>query len=342
MPEVFEVAKPGTFSTIQDGGFAGYRAFGIPAGGAADRFSLRAANQLTGNAEFAAALEVTVKGPALKVLQDTVIAVTGGDLTPMVNGKPLPMWETVCVGEGDIIAFGGRQSGCRSYLAAAGGFDVPTVLGARSTNTRTGIGGTEGRPLRRGDVLKTHPASLKKEVILELPPDHRPVYESNVNLRVVPGPHFRLFTQSSVNDFTGAIFIVSKQADRMGVILKGRCIKGPAGERISQPVTPGAVQIPPGGEPILLLAECQTTGGYPHIGTVITADQHRAGQLFPGEQVTFSLVTTEQAIDELLQQEKLIAGIRPKTSLRRLCRTAKNSYEIIIEHKNCLDREDNL
>lgn len=333
MPEVFEVVKPGIFSTVQDGGFTGYRAFGIPTGGAVDRFSLRVANILTGNDEYTAALEVTVKGPTLKVLKDTAIAVTGGDLTPVVNGEPLPMWETVYVGGGDIIAFGGRQSGCRSYLAAAGGFDVPPVLGARSANTRIGIGGTDGRPLRKGDVLKTQPACLHKERMLELPPVHRPVYELNVNLRVLPGPHFRLFTQSSVNDFVGAVFNVSEQADRMGVVLKGKNIKGPAGERISQPVTPGSVQIPPGGDPILLLAECQTTGGYAHIGTVITADHHLAGQLFPGDNVSFSLVSMEQAINELLQQEKIITGIRSKTSLRRLCRTAKNSYEIIIEHK---------
>jgi antagonist of KipI len=342
LPEAFEVLKPGIFTTVQDGGFTGYRAFGIPTGGAIDRFSLRAANILTGNDEYTAALEITVKGPTLRVLKDTAIAVTGGNLTPMVNGEPLPMWETVFVREGDIIAFGVRQSGCRSYLAAAGGFDVPPVLGARSVNTRIGIGGTDGRPLRQGDLLKTQPACLCNETTLELLPANRPVYEPNVNLQLLPGPHFRLFNERSVNDFTGAIFNVSEQADRMGVILKGHRIKGPAGERISQPVTPGSVQIPPGGDPILLLADCQTTGGYAHIGTVITADQYRAGQLFPGDKVSFSLVAMEQAINKLLQQEKIITCIRPKKSIRRLCRTAKNTYEIIIEHKNCLDREDNL
>lgn len=333
MPPVFEVIKPGMFSTVQDGGFGGFRSFGIPTGGAVDLFSLRVANILVSNDQFAAGLEITVKGPKLRALNGAAIAITGGDLSPLLNGNPLPMWETVFVEEGDVIDFGGRRTGCRCYLALSGGIDVPVVLGAKSTNTRMAIGGIKGRPLRKGDVIKMTKGSGKAVSFLELPPEKRPVYGTDVTLRILPGPHFKLFSRRAVDDFVGAKFTVSERMDRMGVVLIGKPFDGTPSELVSQPVTPGAVQILPGGEPVILLAEAQTIGGYAHIGTVINADLDLAGQLFPGDKVGFMPVSMEEAVSELLRKEEKSACVQIKRTVRRYCRTAKNSYEIIWENK---------
>lgn len=310
MAQVFEVLSPGLLTTVQDRGRHGYQAFGMPVAGAVDEYAFRAANIILGNDENAAALELTLLGPKLKVLADTVIALTGADLGARLNGHELPCWQVVAVKAGDEISFAGVKSGCRAYLAVAGGIDVPVIMGSRSTYLRGKIGGLEGRALKAGDRLSAAepPPGVWARVGRRVPPQLIPTYDSPITLRVVMGPQDDHFTAAGCETFLNSEYTVTNEADRMGYRLEGPKIEHAAGaDIISDGIPLGAIQVPGHGMPIVMLSDRQTTGGYPKIATVASADLYRIGQARPGDKVRFLAIKREQALQLLKRQE---AGLR--------------------------------
>lgn len=293
---ILEVLQPGLLTTVQDLGRPGYQQFGIPVAGAMDGYALRIANRLLGNEENAAALEITMLGPELRFLADTTIAITGGDLLPGINGQEIPMWETVAVHMGDRLGFGEIRSGCRAYLAVAGGIDVPVLLGSRSTYLRGQLGGLEGRRLKAGDVLS---AGCPRKVALlgiRVPGELIPRYGQEIAVRVVLGPQQDYFLPESIHTFLTEPYTVTEQADRMGCRLEGPRLSHIRGaDIVSDGIPPGAVQVPGHGLPIVMLADRQTTGGYAKIATVISSDIPKLAQAKPGDVIRFSQISVEAA-----------------------------------------------
>jgi antagonist of KipI len=311
------VMRPGMLTTVQDLGRPGHRSSGVPSGGAADSFSLRVANLLVGNPEDAAGLEFTLVGPVLRFPRDALIAIGGG-------GGALPRWQPLQVRAGEEIDFGALKNGCRQYLAIAGGIAVPPVLGSRSTYLPAGFGGVQGRALRAGDAVPIGDsrAALKSEAgvakpkdasgsVLEGPHWHvdarfLPDYSGEATLRVIKGAQAAEFPP-----FSETRFRVTPQADRMGLRLEGAGLaRAPAADLRSAPVTPGTVQVPPDGKPIILLADAQTIGGYPKLGHVISADLGRAAQLRPGDSVRLTEVSREEAQRGWLARERALGMLK--------------------------------
>ena len=302
------VVKPGWFTTVQDLGRYEYQRYGVSVSGAMDRRSCILANRLVGNGDQAALLEITLKGPELLFENDAVIAVTGADLTPSVNGSNMPLWTSVLVKADSRLTFGARRSGARCYLAIAGGIDVPVVMGSRSTHRSSRTGGFKGRALAKGDILiGGAPAPHQRATIgCALRERLRPVYSTVTTLRVLPGPQLASFAPQAFDFLTTSPYRLSGQSDRMGYCLEGSKLvyAGFVGNEhtqaeslhvISDGTAMGALQVPPDGRPILLMADRQTTGGYPIIAVVISADLHLAGQLLPGETVVFKAATLSEA-----------------------------------------------
>jgi antagonist of KipI len=238
------------------------------------------------------------------------VAVTGADLSPFLNGRPLPMWEGVSVRRGDVISFGHPRSGCRSYLAVAGGIDVPVVMGSRSTYIRSGLGGLEGRALRPGDRLRagsTRPAMPLRR----FPPRLIPEYQAENELRVVLGPQDDHFTKGGIYTFLHSEYRISLQADRMGYRLEGAPVEHTgAADIVSDGMPAGAIQVPGDGLPIILLADRQTTGGYAKIATVSSVDLPRLAQAQAGDRVRFLPLSQEEASRLVREYERSIAVLR--------------------------------
>ncbi len=308
--EIFEVIQPGLLTTVQDMGRYGYQQYGVPVSGAMDDYALRIANLLVGNDEGEACLEITLLGLQLRVLEDTVVAITGAELSPLLNNSSLPMWEAVTVSPGDTISFPWSKKGCRSYLAVAGGIDVPKVMGSRSTYVKSHIGGFKGRPLQVGDRLKSgeaHPGALG----IRLPSQYIPEYQNQSELRVILGPQDDHFTEEGIHTFLHAEYAVSTEADRVGYRLQGPRIEHKIGaDIISDGIPLGAVQVPRDGLPIVLLADRQTTGGYTKIAVVITVDIPKLAQAKPGDKVRFSQITEEGAHRSLREHEHTIYTLK--------------------------------
>jgi len=294
-----EVLEGGMLTTVQDLGRYGYQRYGVPVAGAMDPFALQVANALVGNSLDEAALEITVAGPTLRATDSCLIAVTGADLSFRVNGRPLPLWMAVFVRRGWIIEFGGRKTGCRAYLAVAGGIDVPPIMGSKSTYLRGGFGGFQGRALRGGDLIPVgqtafHLPSLAGK---EFPPGRIRGYSDTPEVHVVLGPQDDYFTEEGITAFLSSEYEVTPTSDRMGYRLQGPEIahKGRA-DIISDGIVLGTVQVPADRQPIVLMADRQTTGGYPKIATVISADVPLLAQCMPGAStVTFKAITVEEA-----------------------------------------------
>jgi antagonist of KipI len=298
MPARISVVKPGWFTTVQDLGRYGYQQFGVPVAGAMDRFSAVVGNRLVGNPDHAALVEVTLKGPELLFEEDAVIAITGGDLSPSLDGASIPLWEAIELTSGSRLTFGSRGAGSRAYVAIAGGVDVPPVLGSRSTNVPSATGGLKGCPLAQGDILQCGPPfpGIAKVARKKLPIPLRPRYGKPVSLRVIPGPQQGLFPEESLTILTGNPYTVAPQSDRMGFRLTGpRVARETAARFISDATAMGALQVPSDEQPILLMADRQTTGGYPKIAVVISADLHLAAQMAPGDTVRFKTTTLSEA-----------------------------------------------
>jgi len=305
---VIQVQEPGLFTTVQDLGREGFGPLGVSASGAADAISLRLGNRLVGNAEGAAGLEMTLLGGTFLFPEGALIALAGSDFGAMLDGKPVELWTAFESRPGQALRMGPTRSGARCYLCVRGGIAVKLFLGSASTHILSGLGGHDGRALRKGDVLNIGAASasarerrLTARALKELQP--RKV------LRVTPGPQSDWFPQSARRLFYESRYRVAEESNRMGIRLEGAIIPVPSGgEMISEGVSLGAIQVPEGGKPIILSVEQQTTGGYPKIANVISADFHSLGQLRPRDEIRFERVDWETARSLLIEQEKLISS----------------------------------
>lgn len=303
------VESAGIFTTIQDLGRPRHRYAGVPPGGALDRFALAAANLLVGNPEGAAGLECTVTGPVLAAAGSALVAVTGGDFGPLLNGEEVPTWTAFALREGDRLDLRSRRSGARCYLAVAGGIAAARWLGSASTYPLVGRGGL-GRRVEAGDRLEVAagPAAPPVEG-LELAPDARPAYDGE--LGAVRGPHWGRLTADSRRRLFRQMFHVLHSSDRMGYRLGGQPLEIGGTDLLSFGVAAGCVQVPPGGEPILLLQDHQTAGGYPVVAGVGRAWLPAAAQLLPGAELTFHEVTLEAAQAEWRRLRQVLETLRP-------------------------------
>jgi antagonist of KipI len=291
---MIRVLDPGPQTTVQDGGRRGQLRYGIPPSGPIDGRSFTLANRLVGNADGVAGLEFTLIGPRLRAEAPCAIAVTGADAPLTLNDAPAAGWETLMLSTGDVVRIGAARSGVRGYVAVAGGIDVPPVLGSRATYLRGRLGGLEGRPLRRDDLLKTGAAGRVRG--RAVPASAIPDWRAEPVLRVVLGPQADRFTEEGLAAFLGGAYEVLPQSDRMGARLSGPRIAHARGhDIISDGIALGAVQVPGDGQPIVLLADRQSTGGYTKIATVCSFDVPRVGQAKPGQRVRFSAVDIANA-----------------------------------------------
>jgi len=307
--KAFQVIHPGVLTTIQDLGRPGFMKYGTPASGVADRFSARVANLLVGNPEGSALLEITLFHLELLALNDLTIAVTGGNLSPTLNGTPFPMWQAGAMKKGDKLAFKGRKQGLRAYLAVRGGFSAPVFLGSRSVFVR----GLMGSPLQAGEVLETERDAARPACRKPLPPGMVSPIFSQGAIHVLLGPQEDRFTSKGIETFLSSEYRVSSQADRMGYRLEGPVIEHRMGaDIISEPIARGAIQVPGDGLPIIILWDGPVSGGYTKIANVITADLDRLAQVVPGEKLHFQAITLEQAHEKLREEEARWERIRKR------------------------------
>ena len=307
MRAVIRVEKPGLLTTIQDEGRWGYQRSGVPVAGPMDRRSHRLANLLVGNRRSAATLEVTLVGPELEFQHSVLFAVTGARFELHLNGDAASMNTVHVAHRGQRLVVGRRLAGARAYIAVAGGFDVPVVLESRATHVGSGMGGLNGRALASGDQLRVGDEGSHgvregetRPVGFELPSD-------GARVRVILGPHDDLFEQQAIETLVGTRYVVTAASDRMGYRLKGNRLQRTDGDDlISMAVPIGSVQVPPAGEPIILMADHQTSGGYPCIATIITADLGVVGQLLPSNGLEFELCDQDVALKELVAQERML------------------------------------
>jgi antagonist of KipI len=324
------VEAPGLLTTVQDAGRRGHQREGVPEGGAMDPFALRVANLLVGNREGDAALEITLTGPMLHFESGTLVALAGAELGATVAGQELSPWRAVWIPAGSTLSFRGPGTGCRVYLAVAGGLAVPEVLGSRSTFVRARLGGLEGRALRAGDVLpRGAPSPLSGRIAAALSADGslavarwgvglslRPGYSDHAVVRLLPGSHAQALSADSREELFRAEFHVSPHSDRTGYRLEGPGLEYAVAPRLlSEAVTFGTVQLPPDGTPIVLMADRQTTGGYPRIGEVASVDLPLLAQLRPGDRVRFRPCSLAEAQTRYLSRESGIAQLRQAISL---------------------------
>ena len=324
------VIKPGLLTTVQDLGRPGSQRYGVTPGGAADAGALRLANLLVGNPEGAAGLEITLTGPTLQFAEEALVAICGGEFEVTIAGRSLPMWRPVWLKAGAELVFGAARSGCRAYLGVAGGFAVPRVLGGRGTYLAAGFGGFEGRALRTGDVLKVGPASLWarrlalaltgsqpwNSVHWEVGAAARPRYSPAPTVRMIRGPQWDWFGENQWERFLSERFTVTVRSDRMGLRLAGMALNLDAPrEMVSEGVVAGTVQVPPDGQPIVLLADGQTIGGYPKIAVVATSDLPLLAQLRPDDTIGFQEESVAEAQELLLAAGRLFATVKQGIAL---------------------------
>jgi biotin-dependent carboxylase-like uncharacterized protein len=307
-PRTIEIVKPGLSTTVQDMGRPGYYHLGIPLSGAMDRFALAAANRLVGNGEGEAGLEAVFMGPEIRFTADAVVAVTGADLPPRLDGVEQPSWTALAVKAGQVLSFGFLKAGARAYIAVAGGIDVPVVLGSRSTYALGALGGHEGRPLKAGDVLPLGKATGAAKPGASIAPALRRPASGETVLRMVPGLYWHRITKEAGEGFLADTWKVAPEADRIGYRFRGgaplkfveRVQPFGAGSDPSNIVDScypyGSIQVPGGTEPIVLHRDAVSGGGYFMVGTVISADMDLIGQLQPHQAVRFAAVTLDEAL----------------------------------------------
>jgi antagonist of KipI len=305
---LIEVRAPGLLTTVQDLGREGFGPIGVSPSGAADPIALRLGNRLVGNAEGAAALEMTLLGGTFIFPEGAIVALTGADFGPELAGVAIPLWSSIEVAAGQTLRTGATHSGARCYLCVQGGIDVKPFLGSCSTHLLSGLGGHEGRALRKGDVLKIGAAhgSFRKMTIAA---KALQLLQPRKVLRATPGPQCELFSDTAQNVFYGSTYLVAEESNRMGLRLEGAPLPvDKQGEMTTEGVSLGAVQITPAGLPIILFVEQQTTGGYAKIANVISEDLSSLGQLRPRDEIRFEAVDWETASRLLVELEKLLAS----------------------------------
>lgn len=310
------VLKPGMLTTVQDLGRWGWQGSGVPVAGPMDAYSHRLANRLLGNPDGAAALEVTLLGPELRADAEVVCAVAGASFVLTVNGRPVEMHRPFAVRAGEVLKFGARGAGARASLAIAGGIALEPVFGSRATSLISRMGPVP-RPLAAGDRLPIdEPAwmaghdALPSQTLARRQGRALRMPEDGVRVRVIPGPHEAMFTDDARQTLLASRYVVTPQSNRMGYRLEGTPLSHLSAADILSDATPiGTLQVPASGQPILLMADRQTTGGYPKIATVITADLPLAGQLAPGDWIEFIACTRAEALDALRRREARLAEI---------------------------------
>jgi antagonist of KipI len=340
-----EILEPGLLTTVQDRGRYGYQRHGVPVSGAMDEFALRMANLMVGNDQNAAALEIAVQGPKIEFLAETWITVTGADLSPTLDDKPIPHWRSVEVKEDSILAFGDMRDGMRAYLAVHGGIDVPVIMGSRSTYIKGNFGGLDGRILRKSDQLATLPVYSGDFVPKQLPKHYTaPVYGGRHRLRVILGPQNDEFKQEAISKFLGSRYKIASESDRMGYMLDGPTIDHiTAADIVSDGNPLGAIQIPGDGVPRILLADRGTTGGYTKIATVITADLSRLAQALPGQTVSFQPVSVEEAQKTLRTQEAIIRSVERQGQIPVMSISLGGDvFEVQAEDGQSLTQQDSI
>jgi len=317
------VSRAGFLTSVQDLGRTGFRQLGVSTSGALDPFALRVANLLVGNDECAAGLEITLGGLQLRFEDERIVAWCGGEFDVQIGSRTFPAGHVAHLERGDELNFRRAEIGCRCWLAISGGIDVPIVLGSRSTDLRANFGGFEGRALRDGDVLPLHtwPGSPVRATGISswtAPHDWASPATRYANLRFIRGMDWTRFDDLTIQRVTDHEFSVLPDSDRMGVRLDGPELKRQdETDLISEAVAPGTIQVPPSGKPILLLGDCQTIGGYPKVGHVITVDLGIAAQLRAGDRVRFSEVSLQDAHRLLMERENDLDRFRIGLSLQR-------------------------
>lgn len=306
------VEAPGILTTVQDAGRFGYQQYGVSPAGPMDTRSFQIANLLAGNRRGEGALEITVAGPRLRFDEANMIAITGGNLSPSINGEPVPMYQALQVRAGDVLSFGMVcGNGCRGYVAFSGGLDIPLVMGSKSTLMRNQIGGVKGRKLETGDVIgftapKTELPHMEKRI---LKPEAFPSGE--ITLRVVTGPQDTAFSEEELRRFFWYGAEITNEFDRMGCRLKRekplRHLKD--GNIITDGIAFGSIQVPTNGQPIIMLADRQSTGGYTKLGTVISTDLPLLAQSLPGCRVRFVRVSLKLAQELYIRQKKKLDAL---------------------------------
>ena len=306
---MIRVADPGLLTTVQDAGRWGCQHLGVPVAGPMDPLSHRMANLLVGNPEDRATLEATLVGPEIEFLDDTVFAVAGARFELLLDARPMPTGVAARAGRGSRLRFGRRTAGARAYVAVRGGVDVPARLGSRSTDLASGLGGLGGRPLRPGDRLDVGAAAGAP--VPDRPGDPAfPLPAGGARVRFLPGTDRQRFEGRALERFPDCRFTIGPDSNRMGYRLKGLPIGLADRAPVLSAATPaGTIQVPPSGQPILLMADRQTTGGYAVLGTVITADLGVAGQLAPGDWIAFDACSRREAVAALVEMERRL--LRP-------------------------------
>lgn len=330
-----KILKPGLLTTVQDLGRYGYQKYGVIVSGVMDSNSFRLANLLVNNELNTPVLEMTIVGPTVEFQEDTLIAICGADMSPEINGCPVQVNKSVWVEKASTLTFKSAKSGCRTYIAIAGGIDVPPVMGSYSTYLRAGIGGCNGRALQKNDTLSVgFPSNYAKEMMnrmrlkadgnlflemdwgvsLGFPSDN---YDGTM-IRTIPGRQAEWFTEESRKLFLSETFKVSTQSDRMGYRLNGpELALQNQKDLLSEAVAFGTIQVPPDGNPIVLMADRQTTGGYPKIGQVVTADLPAMAQLKPGDTIYFKEIEHSEAQALLVENEERFEQLKVGINLKK-------------------------
>jgi antagonist of KipI len=309
------VIKPGLLTTIQDTGRWGYQPYGVPVAGPMDPVSHRVANALVGNARDAALLEITLLGPELEFEDERLVAVAGADFDLSLDGRTAPSNAPFTVAAGSHLRFGARGLGARAYLAVSGGIAVPPTLGSRSTHLVSGMGGLGGRALLAGDRLPLGDPSMRQGAALAPQEALAALPDGRATIRVLSGPQADRFTADALEMLQSAPYTVAGNSDRMGFRLEGLPLAYAPGAEIISDATPlGVLQVPASGQPILLMADRQTAGGYPKIATVIAADIAIAGQLAPSDAITFRVCDAREAMKALIVQERALMALEDRRS----------------------------
>lgn len=306
--ETIKILDAGLLTTVQDLGRYGFQRYGVSASGVMDEYSAKIANKLVGNKVGEAVLETTLKGVQIEFLQSTAVAITGGNCDVTLNGTKIELWQSYLVNRGDILKMGICRSGLRNYLAFAGGIDVPIIMNSKSTNLKAKVGGFNGRKLMTGDVLSVGVGSL--EAPLTLNKHYIPTYSKDIKVGVILGQQDDYFTEAGIKTFLNETYTVTQESDRMGIRLSsisGAIIEHKNGaDIISDGITFGAIQVPGSGQPIVMMADRQTTGGYTKIGNVISSDLAKLAQATPGTKVKFVEYTLEQAVQAIKNNDIII------------------------------------
>ena len=301
-----KVLESGMQTTIQDAGRSGYRMFGVPVSGVMDNHSYKLANWLVGNPEEAPVIEMTLKGAELEFLTQATIGLTGAEVRASLNEKLISSNTTLNIEAGDILKIGQVKAGCRVYLSVKGEWQIKKILGSYSTCLMASFGGLDGRPLRSGDVLSWE-AEVHATEIKQVSQKIRPHYPSRQHIRFIEGPEWNELSTQGKKNIQTMEFKVSTQSNRMGLRLKGNLdLERKGGDMKSAPVIPGMIQVPDDGQPIVLMRDAQSVGGYPRVAKVVDADLWRLGQLWNPVKVKFKKISMEEAIKLSAFQKNLL------------------------------------